>query len=190
MYFGPTESTLRISLNDVTPDVWRHIVVPSSILLPELSRVLETVMGWEGYHLHQFVVADILFGAPNEDDDWSIDYRKVTLQQISRQPGSTFEWHYDFGDGWVHSVEVQAVGEPDPERATPVVLGGARACPPEDCGGPWGYAELLEAIADPDHEQHDELIGWVGAGFDPDAFDVGAVNRRLAPQRKEPKRRR
>ena len=185
MYLGPTDATLHISLDEVEPEVWRRLVVPSAILLPDLASVFEVTMGWAGYHLHQFVVADILFGAPDDDNDWSIDYRKVTLQQVARAAGSTLSWEYDFGDGWTHTVRVEAIAEPDPAVVGPVVLDGAGACPPEDCGGPYGYTEMLAAVADPDHDRHDDVLVWLGGDFDPAAFDAAAVNARLRALRSQ-----
>jgi hypothetical protein len=179
VYFGPTLHRLRISLNDVEPEVWRSVVVASDTLLPRLARILETVMGWEGYHLHQFVVGDIVFGVADEDmADYLIDHEQVALRHIAPRP-TELEWHYDFGDGWVHRVVVESVGEPDPVHDPPVCLDGARACPPEDCGGPGGYARLLEVLADPDHGEHGFLLEWVGGAFDPEAFDLEGVNQRL-----------
>ena len=178
MYFGPTHHRLRISLDDVEPEVWRSLVVASEITLPDLARVLVAVMGWEGYHLHQFVVGGMYFGPGDVDmSRFTIPYEQITLEQIARE-GVEFEWHYDFGDSWSHRVVAEWVGEPEQARV-PVCLDGARACPPEDCGGTGGYEELLLTLADPDDEDHDDMLEWVGGGFDPEAFDRKAVNERL-----------
>ena len=178
MYFGPTHHRLRVSLDDVEPDVWRTVVVPSDTPLPELAQVLVAAMGWEGYHLHEFVVAGMHFGPDDADmSRFTIAYEKVTLEQVAREE-SELEWHYDFGDGWSHRVLVESVGEPEQAQA-PVCLDGARACPPEDCGGADGYAQLLEVLADPTHEDHAEMMEWVGGGFDPEAFDRKVVDERL-----------
>jgi hypothetical protein len=179
MYFGPTDAVLRISLDDVEPEVWRRVVVPSDIVLPELADVLLAAMGWEGYHLHQFVIADVVsFAMPDEDNEWLIDERQVTLQQISRN-GSTFSFEYDFGDGWRHTVSVESVGEPDPARKPPMLIDGANACPPEDCGGPWGYANLREALDDPGHEEHEAMRDWAGDDFDQARFELSSAAKRV-----------
>jgi hypothetical protein len=179
MYFGPTDAVLRISLDDVESEVWRRVVAPSDIVLPELANVLLAAMGWDGHHLHQFVVADVVtFAMPDEDNDWSIDERKVTLQQISRS-GSSFVFEYDFGDGWSHTVLVESVGEPDPQRKPPMLLDGANACPPEDCGGSGGYADLKEVLADPDHDEHESMRDWAGDDFDPATFDLALAAKRV-----------
>jgi hypothetical protein len=179
VYFGPTDAVLRISLDDVEPEVWRRVVVASDTVLPQLANVLMAAMGWEGYHLHQFVVADVVtFSMPDEDNEWTIDERKVTLQQISRN-GSTFAFEYDFGDGWRHTVLVESVGEPDPQHKPPMLLDGANACPPEDCGGAWGYADLKAALADPGHDEHESMRDWVGDDFDPASFDLASAAKRV-----------
>lgn len=189
MYFGPTHHHLRISLDEIEPEVWRSVVVPSDIQLADLSVVLVAVMGWEGYHLHQFVAGGMYFGAGDvEMSRFTIAYDRVTLEQIARE-GVEFEWHYDFGDSWSHRVVNERVGEPEQARV-PICLDGARACPPEDCGGSVGYADLLAVLADPDDEDQADMLEWVGGGFDPEAFDRKAVNERLRfLQPKNPGRR-
>ena len=178
MYFGPTHHRLRISLDDVGPQVWRTLVVASDTPLADLARILVATMGWEGYHLHQFVAGGMYFGPGDVDmSRFTIAYEQVTLEQIARE-GTEFEWHYDFGDGWSHRLVVDSVGQPE-QAHIPVCLDGARACPPEDCGGPGGYADLLEVLADPADEDHTDMMEWVGGGFDPEGFDLKAVRERL-----------
>ena len=114
-----------------------------------------------------------------EDED------AVTLAQVCPKAKSKLTYEYDFGDGWRHVIEVQKIVEPEPGVGYPVCQAGKRACPPEDCGGPWGYGDLLAAIDDPGHEQHEELLDWLGGEFDPGAFDLEAVNAILAKWRKK-----
>lgn len=189
VYFGPTHHRLRISLDDVAPEVWRTLEVASDTTLAQLAQVFVAAMGWEGHHLHQFVVAGMCFGPGDvETSRFTIAYEQITLEQIARA-GTQFEWHYDFGDSWSHRVVVEHVGEP--ERAdAPACLDGARACPPEDCGGSGGYENLLEVLADPSDEDHDDMLEWVGGGFDAEAFDREVVRERLRFLRPQGKRRR
>lgn len=178
VYFGATHHHLRISLHAVEPELWRSVVVASDILLPDLARVLQVVMGWEGHHLHQFVAGGMYFGSGDEETSrFTIAYERVTLEQIARE-GVEFEWHYDFGDSWSHRVVAERVAEPEQARV-PICLDGARACPPEDCGGTDGYSELLRVLADPDDDDHADLLEWLGGGFDPEPFDLKVVNERL-----------
>jgi len=179
-YFGgPSVHTLRIELQYVEPTVWRRFVVPSETKLPKFNRTLEAAMGWEGYHLHMFEIADLRIGAPDEDDDDRIDERQITVKQLLPRVGSQVRWAYDFGDNWQHDVVVEAIEEPSPDVRYPMCTDGARACPPEDCGGVSGYEELREVLADPLHPEHEHLREWAGAGFEPDVFDQIAVTKRL-----------
>lgn len=177
--FGPTVHVLRIQLRHIEPPIWRTFAVASDTKLPKFNRILHAVMGWEGYHLHMFNVAEISFGEKDEDADYVIPERNITVQQILPRPGSALRWDYDFGDGWEHDVVVESIDEPRPEARYPICTGGERACPPEDCGGVPGFADLLEAIGDPAHPEHDELVAWTPDGFDPAVFDMVAANRRL-----------
>jgi hypothetical protein len=174
---------LRVSLRDLSPAIWRRILVPATITLPHLHRALQIAMGWKDYHLHEFDFGGVRYGLP--DDDWPIEglreERDVRLGALLRERQvDRFTYTYDYGDEWVHDVAIEAI-EPNTESVRGVhCLGGANACPPEDVGGPAGYLDLLEALRDPAHEQHREMIEWVGGeGFDPAAFDVGLANALL-----------
>ena len=181
----PEIARLRIQLDEMERPVVRRVEVPSAIRLDELHLVIQIAMGWENYHLYSFEVGRTLtWGIP--DPDWpdlqTRDAGQESLADLLAQlkRNKTFHYTYDFGDDWRHSVKVEAVVEADPEEAYPRLLDAEGACPPEDCGGPWGYAHYLEAIADPDHENHDEMIEWRGPGFDPSAVDEAAIREGLA----------
>ena len=174
-----TVHRLKVTLKGVTPPVWRRLLVPSEYTLAELHQVLLTAMGWAGYHLYAFRIGDVSY--LEIDDDWpddSVDPASVRLGDVVR-PGDRFVFEYDFGDGWEHRIDVEDV-LPAAGRTRPVCLAGRRACPPEDVGGPWGYGDFLDAIADPAHEQHDELLDWIGGRFDPEQFDAAEVDEILA----------
>jgi Plasmid pRiA4b ORF-3-like protein len=177
--FGATVHTLRVSLRGVEPVVWRRIVVRSETPLPEFAKLLEAAMGWEGYHLHMLDVGGVLFGEPDEDADYVIDEQHATVKQVLPRPKSKLRWDYDFGDGWEHDVVVEAIEPPQERKRYPVCLAGERACPPEDCGGVLGYEELLLAVADPDHPEHEQMVSWAPDGFDPAVFDLVAAKRGL-----------
>jgi hypothetical protein len=176
VHFGPGIATLHVQLADVEPAIWRRIEVDDRMTLPALAVALEAAMGWEGYHLHGFEVGDgVMFGPPDPDFDHTIDETAVTVGQILPRPGSTLRWHYDFGDGWEHLVTVEQRDAPKPKAKYPRLLDGARACPPEDCGGPWGYGDLLAALADNGHPRHDDMVEWAPEGFDPERFDADRI---------------
>jgi hypothetical protein len=177
--FGPTVHTLRVSLRDVQPEVWRRVVVRSGTPLPKLARLLEQAMGWAGYHLHLFDVGGVLFGVPDEDADYMINEKAAMVRHVLPRPGSSLRWDYDFGDGWEHDVVVEAIESPVEGKGYPVCLDGERACPPEDCGGVSGYEELLRVLGDPSDPEHEHMVSWTPEGFDPAVFDLVAANRNM-----------
>jgi hypothetical protein len=176
---GPgTVHSLRILLSESDPPIWRGIEVPSDIRLDRLHRVIQAAMGWCDGHAHQFLVEDECIADPGAGEDVR-DERAVRLQQIAPEKGSSFLYVYDFGDDWQHEITVEAV-EPPVDAATHVrCTGGARACPPEDCGGILGYEDLLRVLRDPSDDEHAAMCDVVGGRFDPEAFDLAAANRRI-----------
>ncbi len=153
--------------------------------LAELHGVVQVAMGWQGYHLHQFVIADVTYGV-DDGEGWGPapkDERRTRLDTLTGK-GTRFTYEYDFGDSWEHDIDVEDVLDAESGKAYPACIAGDRSCPPEDCGGAWGYENFLAALADPDHGEHDELLEWVGGEFDPEHFDLVAVNRALAPTRR------
>jgi hypothetical protein len=173
---------IKVTLEESKPPIWRRLLVRSDITLADLHRTIQAAFGWWDYHLHQFIIAEIYFGTPDPDYDDDLemhDERKIRLHQITRREGFKFRYEYDFGDGWLHKVLVEKILPPEPGQHYPVCIKGRRACPPEDVGGMWGYYGFLEAIADPNHEEHEEYLEWVGGEFDPEAFDLEEVNEAL-----------
>jgi hypothetical protein len=173
---------LKITLRGSKPAIWRRIQVPGSIKLNRLHDVIQVVMGWTDSHLHQFVDAPVVYSIPS-DDNYSraerLDERRFRLAELARHEKSSFIYEYDFGDGWRHEVVVQKILPADPEKKYAVCLAGKNACPPEDSGGIWGYYRLLEAINNPEHEDHQEMLEWLGDQFDPCHFDLQKVNAEL-----------
>ena len=172
---------LRIELQGVTPLVWRRFVVPRKVTLPKLHRVIQEVMGWEDYHLHEFVIAGQRYGLPDPEFDFGeqpLSEKRVTLDKSLAGSGS-FQYLYDFGDGWEHLVTVEGLVPPEEAPDTFTCLAGENACPPEDVGGPPGYMNYLEAISNPKHEAHGDMLAWRGR-FDPTKFNLKAINKRLA----------
>jgi len=171
---------LRIDLDGIRPPIWRRILAPGNVKLSELSEILLAVMGWYGYHLHQFIAYGNYYGEPDpEYFDEMLDETKFTLQQIAPSPGDKFKYEYDFGDSWEHTVKVEKILDPQEGMTYPVCIKGKRACPPEDVGGVWGYMDFLETIADPDSGEAKEMLDWAGEDFDPEEFDLQEINQRL-----------
>jgi hypothetical protein len=180
---GDAIAQLKVTLMGVTkPPVWRRLLVPANIRLDRLHDIIQAAMGWEDYHLHAFTAAGIDYGPPNPDLD-DRDERATTLERLISKPGDRMRYTYDFGDGWEHEILVEELLIGETGMRYPACVGGKSRCPPEDCGGSWGYASLRETLADPDHEEHANMIEWLGlrtaSEFDPAAFDVGEVNARL-----------
>jgi len=167
---------LRITLEDVTPTVWRRLLVPGGVPLAKLHHMFQAAMGWTNSHLHSFTIGDELYGMHADDyDEDEIDEIGVTIAHAVGEH-RRFSYEYDFGDSWDHEIVVEHLTTSSPGLKHAVCLDGANACPPENCGGAYGYAQLLEVLADPAHEEYDDVVEWVGGAFDPTVFDVAAVN--------------
>ena len=168
---------LRVDLLHLKPAIWRRILVPGSIKLSKLHVVLQQTMGWMGGHLHEFIVGDRNYGVPDSDyPDPRVEREDRVTLAGALGPLKTFLYLYDFGDGWEHRVKVEKVLPPDPDLRSPLCLAGANACPPEDVGGPPGYIEFLDAIGDPSHEEHHDMLEWCGGHFEPTAFNLDDIN--------------
>jgi hypothetical protein len=172
---------LKVSLKGAKPPIWRRIQVYSNTRLSKLHSFIQATMGWEDYHLHGFRADDVNYGIPDPDfgDEDIIDEGTVTLDQVLTQPKQKMMYDYDFGDDWQHDILLEKILPLKPDGNYPRCVTGKRACPPEDCGGIWGYYEFLEAIRDPDHPEHEDMLEWAGGDFDPEAFDRDEVNDSL-----------
>ena len=175
----------KITLLDIEPPIWRRIQVPDGTL-DELHSHIQTAMGWTNSHLHQFEIRGRRYGDPELlEDDWGendfVDSSKIRLSRLLEKKRRSFRffYEYDFGDGWRHEIVYEGTQLTEPRVRFPRCVEGARACPPEDVGGPWGYGSCLEAIANPMHERHRELREWIGGRFDPEAFDPAAATKRM-----------
>jgi hypothetical protein len=166
--------TLKVTLRGTKPPVWRRLEVPSSLTLDRLHELLVTAMGWFDYHLHAFEIEGRRYGVPDDsfDLDDTLPEEEIVLADLVGVGVERFEYEYDFGDGWQHEIVVESVGEPMSDVNYPRCTAGARACPPEDCGGIPGFAEFVEAMADPRHPEHKALRTWYGGEFDPAAFSA------------------
>ena len=173
---------LKVILAGSQPPIWRRVQIRSTTTLGRLHNILQTVMGWTNSHLHQFIVGEARFSDPDFDPYGELDFadeQMVRLNEIVGAEGDHFVYEYDFGDCWQHDLLVEQIAESAPGVRYPICLAGARACPPEDCGGIWGFEDFLEAVRDPSHPEHAEYLEWIGGEYDPEAFDVGEINRFL-----------
>lgn len=170
---------LRITLLEVDPPVWRRLLIPADATLGDLNFILQAAMGWTNSHLHQFTIDGMDYSDPRFEVEGAEDEFAVTLADVVPAERLRFNLLYDFGDAWDHEITVEKILPREAGKRYPVCVAGERACPPEDCGGVWGYGNFLEAIRDPENEEHDSMLEWVGGSFDPEAFDVAALNNRL-----------
>lgn len=170
---------IKVTLQHVPPPIWRHIEVPGDIQLGKLHRILQATMGWYDAHLHVFRVGDTTYGVPDSDSLFDTEMENECNARLDRivAEGDTLFYEYDFGDGWEHELKIEKVLAPEPGARYPRCLKGKRACPPEDCGGPWGYQNLIQNLANPKHEEYEEVREWIGDEVDPEAFDLEEVNQ-------------
>ena len=184
---------LRIAVRDVTPKIWRLVRVPHDVRMDRLHDVLQTAFGWTNSHLHQFHLFDKkgrvhTFVTMSDPENLGADFGQgtktlnetaCTLREFLAKPGDRIGYEYDFGDGWMHEIALAAVHPQSTRLTRALCLDGARAGPPDDSGGPYGYAQMLQAVANPRHPEHADMKDWLG-DFDPEAFNLAATNRALA----------
>ena len=174
---------LKISLQGIKPQIWRRVQV-KDCTLTRLHQIIQATMGWQDYHMWFFQVAGDRYTHPQMigDMDWK-NAQEVTLSQVINSGHKKFGYIYDMGDEWHHSITVEKTLGPESKTKYPRFVAGAQACPPEDCGGIWGYEHFLEVVQDPKHEEHDDMLEWVGGNFDPDEFDGMVVTKRMSGSR-------
>lgn len=176
---------LKVALKGISPPIWRRFQVTDDVTLLKLHRILQAIMGWEDYHLHVFEIGGVSYSMPYPDkadlDEMGMRSEKgIKLNRLHLAEKSRFLYEYDLGDSWIHEILVEKILAPDPKVKYPVCIAGERSAPPEDCGGVWGYEEFVEAILDPDHPEHEDYLNWVGGDFDPEKFDLEAINQELS----------
>ena len=171
---------LKVTLHGIDPPIWRRFLVAGDITLQQFHEILQTVMGWTNSHLHQFESKGVLYGISDPElGVLRISESETTIDQLLRRPMDRLTYDYDFGDGWEHDLVLKEILPPENDMTLPLIEAGERACPPEDVGGIPGYTEFLEALANPRHPAHREMLGWVGGAFDPEFFDIEEANRDL-----------
>lgn len=176
--------TLDVVLKGSPRKVYRQLVVPSTMSLADLGEILMCAVGWDGYHLHQFIDGDNYYSAPNEFGGGVVDDRDArdyTIGQLLRKVKAKIKWEYDFGDSWIHEITLVDKQEVDADAVVKVQLVKATgACPPEDCGGVGGYRHLLNVLKNPGNEEFEEMVDWLGGGFDPKSFNIVGARQRIA----------
>ncbi|MGH2374896.1 MAG: plasmid pRiA4b ORF-3 family protein [Gemmatimonadales bacterium] len=169
---------LHIALREIAPPIWRRVLVRDTTTLAKLHAIIQDVMGWENYHLYRFTIGTSDFEAPDPEATGQ-DATRTKLKDLRLRTGDSFEYVYDFGDDWQHVVTVENYLRAEADHFYPWCTGGARNCPPEDCGGPYRYAEVLQILQDPEDPEYGELAEWLRDDFQPEAFDLRTTNRIL-----------
>lgn len=174
---------LKVTLRGSRPPIWRRLQVSGATSLEKLHWILQTAFGWTNSHLHQFIIDRQAYSLPefelDEFGDEIKNERRAKLDQLGLGPKSKFAYEYDFGDSWEHEIVVEKVMQKEAGATYPRCTGGKRAGPPEDCGGIWGYERLQEVIKDPEDEEHESMMEWLGGGFDPEYFHQEEINEQL-----------
>lgn len=175
---------LKITLNDIKPPIWRRVQT-KDCKLARLHDLIQISMGWYNSHLHLFEIGEDHYGDLGQwpkdylDELETLDERKIKLSEIIGHGVKKFGYEYDMGDSWRHTIQIEKTVPAEIGVKYPRCVAGERACPPEDCGGPWGYVEFVEAIQNRKHQRHRELLDWIGGEFDPEKFDLDLVNEEL-----------
>ena len=170
---------LRIDLESIRPPIWRRVVVPETITLAKLHRVIQIIMGWKDSHMHLFEISGQHYGEP--DPEWGTPIHSEARATLagSLAGAKSLIYTYDFGDDWRHRIKIEKVLPPDPDLHQPICTTARHACPPDDVGGPPGYLDFLDAMLDPNHPEHNSMLEWYGGAFDPEAVDLEAINADL-----------
>lgn len=182
---NPQQAVLRIKivLLGTKPSIWRRVLVPAEFTLAQLHNVVQTAMGWEDCHLHHFYMGQQRFGIPDPNEAFmsgspTLSEEKTCLANVLGKVGAKATYVYDLGDSWEHALTVGKILASEPDVAYPLCIDGKLVCPPEDCGGIPGFYHMLEALADPNHEDHENMRDWIDS-FDPEVFSIDAVNKKL-----------
>lgn len=171
----------KITLDGIRPPIWRRIQVPETYSFWDLHVAIQDVMGWLDYHLHEFGIVNpgtgmrAEIGIPDGEIGILAGWKHKIADYFTVENKSAF-YQYDFGDSWEHKILLEKILPREKGVKYPICIKGKRACPPEDCGGIWGYVELLEILGDPDHEEHESMKEWVGGELNPERFDPKQVH--------------
>ncbi len=175
----PKVYEFKVSLDETAPLVWRTFLAHEVIDLTELHVLIQMTMGWDDTHLYEFQIDGESYTDSDSADEMNMKEAEGVLLCDVLGDAKSFKYIYDFGDDWSHEVEIVKILENDPRMIYPVCIGGENACPPEDCGGPHGFAEFKKAISGKEGPEKNEMLAWVGGFYNPTSFDPNMINRLL-----------
>ena len=187
---------MRISLDYIEPEIWRRFIVDSSITLHKLHKIIQIVMGWTDSHLYSFTIRKVEYQMPSPEgydffdsfdvNQQPINSKKIILHDLNLRARQKFEYLYDFGDNWKHTILVEKIFQATDDTMVPYCIEGKRACPPEDCGSIPGYYQILEVLKNATTQEDKELLEWVGDDYNPELFDFRNINITLHPKKVNP----
>ncbi|MBT3070673.1 plasmid pRiA4b ORF-3 family protein [Rhodomicrobium sp. Az07] len=187
----PDSARLKITLLDLDPAPWREVEVPLSMTFKGLHDTIQAAFLWHNSHLWEFEVGDRRYGLPLDGDDDIKDATTARLVKLRDEGIAELLYTYDMGDNWEHHIEVVSLFEAPSDSRLPAFIAGQWRRPPEDVGGAPGFEAFLEALADPSHEEHDDLVDWYGADtFDREDIEPDVIKiqmARLAARRRSKK---
>lgn len=172
---------IQIVLKGSKPKIWRRILIPSELLLSDFHKIIQSSMGWTDSHLHQFVKNKTFYTLRMKNDDFwdemnNVDYKNLKASDLLEFEKDKIVYEYDFGDSWEHDIILEKILPIENKILSPICTDGKMNCPPEDCGGVWGYANLVEILKNPDNEEYQSYMEWIGENFDPEYFNIDEVN--------------
>jgi hypothetical protein len=170
---------MKISLNDIQPEIWRRFIVPSSISLDDLHDIIQFVMGWTNTHLYGFYIKGTEFSPVDIDDEFESeaeDTKGKVLNKLNLKEKDTIQYIYDYGDNWEHTIKIEKISKERNEIKAPWCIEGARNCPPEDCGSIPGYEDIVTAMKNPESESAKEIVEWLGEPYNPEKFNLDEIN--------------
>ncbi|MBI5184265.1 MAG: plasmid pRiA4b ORF-3 family protein [Nitrospinae bacterium] len=175
---------IKITLSGSEPSIWRRFLIEPNENLYKLHQFIQVIMGWTNSHMHQYRQNKNYYGKPDKESEAdfgfkTLDERKFKIFQVLDKPKAKIIYEYDMGDSWDHIVVVEKILPKEENKDYPICLDGALSCPPEDCGGIPGYYDLLEIIKNPDHEEYEDMMEWLGDKFNPEEFSLEKINKNL-----------
>ena len=175
---------LKITLIDSRPKIWRRLLVDEDVLLSDLHKIIQTVMGWTNSHLHQFIKDKTFYTVRMPDDDYwdemdNSDYKRIRLNELLRFVKNSIVYEYDYGDSWEHEIMLEKFLKPDDSVKYPICTDGKMKCPPEDVGGVFGYKTMLKVLRNPNDKEYESYINWLGGTFDYTEFEINKINNQL-----------
>jgi hypothetical protein len=180
---------MKISLDDIKPEIWRRFIINSSCSLDKFHIILQTIMGWQNCHLYGFIVNGEEYMPSDDDDEFfesdALNTKGMTIKKLKLNEKDKIKYIYDYGDNWEHTIKIEKIINTDDKIQTPLCVDGERNCPPEDCGSYPGYDDIVNAMKKPKSKEAKEFIEWLGEPYDSEKFDIERINAYFEPVKRK-----